>query len=197
MKKTLLLLLIPALLLSLCACGGPAPEPVPAPEETEVPRPSPTAAPTPPAHPSAAPQAVPTPAPDLEDRPANREAAAENTWVEVDYTRDGVPFDPEAPTRDGHSHDWKVDPAESYESTCLEKGKYVHVCSLCGGKYVTWEEPGPHRWTYETTAESHRTVCSVCGQVSGDWVGHEWHTDNGRGIGWYICFKCGYAAKLD
>ena len=194
MKRTLLGLLALALLLFLCACGGPSPEPSPAPEETTAPEPSPTGAPV---QPASAQKAAPTPIPDLEDRPANRAAAPENSWIEVDYTRDGVPFDPEAPTRDGHRHDWVIDAANSYESTCLEKGKYVHICSLCGGQYVTWEEPGPHRWTYEITAESHRTVCSVCGQVSGDWAGHEWHTDNERGIGWYICFKCGYEAKLD
>ena len=176
MKRRMLLLLALLLLMSLCACGERLPEAAPAPEATAA-RPSaePVRQPSPTAAPTTAPSAAPTPTADLEDRPANRDAAPENVWVEIDYERDGVPFDPSAPARDGHSHVWIVDTVNSYHSTCLERGKFVHVCSVCGRKYLTWEETSGHHYVYETAPQGHRLVCADCGSYynTPDWTAHQ------------------------
>lgn len=165
MRKTLLLLLALGLL-ALCACGDLAPRSLPAPEETEAPQASLAPDPTPRSvQPAAAPREAAMLSSDLDDRPANREAPPENRWVEVNYERDGVPFDPEAPARDGHTHDWNVDKSRSWGSTCGYEGQYMQVCSICGREWCVHVPQLEHQfhemrysndnWVYD--------VCSLCG----------------------------------
>lgn len=131
-----------------------------------------------------------------DDLPAGLSAEPEPTWLEVDYLRDGVPLDPDAPGRDGHIHDWKIDEVNSYPSTCADPGKYVHVCSICGARYTTWGEKKEHQFYYQSSAEGHRKVCAVCG-IYGDpymlynWVSHSWTDVEGQ----KVCSICGYVRQ--
>ena len=124
-----------------------------------------------------------------DDLPAGAKDLPEKNWVEVDYVRDGVPLDPDSPGRDGHTHQWTVDTSASRDSTCLENGKYVHVCSVCGGKYVTWEPLGRHHYIYETNPDYHRLICRDCGDLYDDWTPHRWHYSSY--LGCEVCDICG------
>jgi predicted small lipoprotein YifL len=197
MKRRMLLLLALILLLSLCACGKRLPEAAPALEETAA-RPSaePTRQPSPTSAPTAAPSAAPTPIADLEDRPANRDAAPENVWVEIDYERDGVPFDPSAPARDGHTHDWVLDNTRTYQGTCCDPGPYTMVCSICGREYVSRTYYGEHEYQWENILLNsydgggvHAYSCIHCGDIR-SMGNHQW-TRADTTSNKMVCSVCG------
>ena len=100
-----------------------------------------------------------------DDRPAGRSDLPENTWLEIDYEQDGVPFDPAAPTWDGHTHQWQVDPARSWESTCAAEGQTTRVCSICGRSYRTRLPTLEHsfEWAFFPDSIYVYDVCTVCG----------------------------------
>ena len=100
-----------------------------------------------------------------DDRPAGQETAPENGAAEVDYWRDGVPFDPEAPARDGHSHDWVLDRSRSWEASCAMSGQNMWVCSICSREYAQYL-PSPEHQFHEMRFSNDNwvyDVCSVCG----------------------------------
>lgn len=100
-----------------------------------------------------------------DDRPAGRSDLPENTWLEIDYQQDGVPFDPAAPARDGHTHQWLVDPERSWASTCTAAGQTTKVCSLCGRSYRIALPVLEHsfEWAFFPDSIYVYDVCTVCG----------------------------------
>ncbi|MBQ3276355.1 MAG: hypothetical protein IJH47_04765 [Oscillospiraceae bacterium] len=127
-----------------------------------------------------------------DDVPENERPAPEETWREVDYVRDGVPIDPEAPGRDGHTHDWVVDEENSVESTCTSTGVRRYVCSICGWHYRMWLEKKPHQYDmWLTYRNGHAKVCSVCWTWKSPYHTldpHVWVTEGDR----VYCKYCGY-----
>ena len=128
-----------------------------------------------------------------DDLPAELTAEPSNAAIEVDYVRDGVPLDPDAPGRDGHTHDWQLDAVNSHDSTCLDIGKHVFICSICGGKHVTWQEKKAHQYHYIASASGHRYACAMCGYNSDPydpygWSSHSWVTEGDV----KYCSKCGW-----
>ena len=127
------------------------------------------------------------------DLPAELTAEPSIAAVVVDYVRDGVPLDPDAPGRDGHTHDWQLDAVNSHDSTCLDIGKHVFICSICGGKHVTWQEKKAHQYHYIASASGHRYACAMCGYNSDPydpygWSSHSWVTEGDV----KYCSKCGW-----
>ena len=127
-----------------------------------------------------------------DDLPAEQTAEPANAVTEVDYVRDGVPLDPNAPGRDGHTHDWVLDEINSTESTCVDVGKHVYICSICGGKHVTWQEKKAHQFYYQCNASGHRKICSVCGTYGDpytmyNWKPHSWVQQGDQ----KVCSICG------
>lgn len=128
-----------------------------------------------------------------DDLPAEQTAEPANAVTEVDYVRDGVPLDPNAPGRDGHTHDWVLDEINSTESTCVDVGKHVYICSICGGKHVTWQEKKAHQFYYQCNASGHRKICSVCGTYGDpytmyNWKPHSWVQQGDQ----KVCSICGW-----
>lgn len=106
-----------------------------------------------------------TAAPPKDDLPAGQSEPPSNLWQEIDYERDGVPFDPDAPARDGHLHQWVVDPSRSWNSTCTVPGKTTRVCSVCGHAYSTLLPCLAHsfEWAFFPDSIYVYDVCTVCG----------------------------------
>ena len=127
-----------------------------------------------------------------DDVPENERPAPEETWREVDYVRDGVPIDPEAPGRDGHTHDWVVDEEKTVESTCLTTGVRTYKCSICGWHYRMWLAEKPHQYGWLSNASGHTWVCLKCHRPQYGWIEeyypHSWVTDGEV----TYCSKCGY-----
>ena len=98
-----------------------------------------------------------------DDVPENERPAPEETWREVDYTRDGVPIDPEAPGRDGHTHDWVLDEENSWENSCTNMGRRTYECSICGWRYYIIPGQKPHQFVWATQGEWEGERCTVCG----------------------------------
>jgi len=100
-----------------------------------------------------------------DDRPAGAGSLPENTWLEIDYEQDGVPFDPAAPTRDGHTHQWQLDSARSWSSTCAAAGQTTKVCSICGRSYSTVLPTLDHsfEWAFYPGSIYVYDECTVCG----------------------------------
>lgn len=98
-----------------------------------------------------------------DDYPENGYPAPEETWREVDYLRDGIPIDPEAPGRDGHTHDWVLDEENSWESTCLNAGKHSYVCSICGWRYHIILSQKAHLFQWATQGQWEGEYCIICG----------------------------------
>ena len=103
--------------------------------------------------------------PPKDDLPAGQSEPPKNLWQEIDYERDGVPFDPAAPARDGHLHQWTVDPSRSWESTCVVPGQTTRVCSVCGHTYSTALPCLAHsfEWAFFPDSIYVYDVCTVCG----------------------------------
>lgn len=103
--------------------------------------------------------------PPEDDRPAGRNDLPESIWLEIDYEQDGVPFDPAAPARDGHTHQWQVDPAHSWVSTCAAAGQTTYVCSVCGRAYSIAQPVLEHsfEWAFFPDSIYVYDVCTVCG----------------------------------
>ena len=129
-----------------------------------------------------------------DDLPAELATQPLNAAIEVDYVRDGVPLDPDAPGRDGHTHDWQLDAVNSHDSTCIDIGKHIYLCSICGGKYVTWQEKKAHQFGYQANASGHRYACAVCGQsgnpysIGYGWESHSWVMQGEQ----KVCSVCGW-----
>lgn len=98
-----------------------------------------------------------------DDLPENERPAPEETWREVDYKRDGVPIDPEAPGRDGHTHDWVLDEENSWENSCTNMGRRTYECSICGWRYYIIPGQKPHQFVWATQGEWEGERCTVCG----------------------------------
>ena len=103
--------------------------------------------------------------PPEDDRPAGLSGLPENLWLEIDYEQDGVPFDPDAPARDGHHHRWHVDPARSRDSTCAEAGQTTYVCGVCGRSYSSALPILDHSFEWAVFPDSIYVydVCTQCG----------------------------------
>ena len=127
-----------------------------------------------------------------DDSPAGQDKEPEESWIEVDYSLDGVPFDPDAPARDGHTHDWVLDRETSRESSCIDQGRHNYVCSICGKKYTVWLEKQPHQFHWEINPQGHRWVCAVCSLSENgfykDYSPHEWVKEGDT----TYCSVCGY-----
>ena len=98
-----------------------------------------------------------------DDLPENIRPQPEETWQEVDYTRDGVPIDPEAPGRDGHTHDWVLDEENSWENSCTNMGRRTYECSICGWRYYIILGQKPHQFVWATQGQWEGERCTVCG----------------------------------
>ena len=104
-------------------------------------------------------------APPADDLPAGCSAPPTNAMLEVDYERDGVPFDPDAPARDGHIHAWVKDESRSWDTSCSMEGQGVLVCSVCGREYVYKIPQLEHQFQFVSSSDSYwiYRVCTVCG----------------------------------
>ena len=98
-----------------------------------------------------------------DDVPENVRPAPEETWREVDYLRDGIPIDPEAPGRDGHTHDWVLDRGKSWESTCTSPGRHYYECSICAWRYSAWLPMKAHQYERITKYGMLFDRCVICG----------------------------------
>ena len=127
-----------------------------------------------------------------DDYPENGYPAPEETWREVDYTWDGIPIDPEAPGRDGHTHDWVVEEEKTVESTCHSTGERTYKCSICGWHYRMWLAEKPHQYGWLSNASGHAWACLMCQRPEHGWIAeyhpHSWVTDGEV----TYCSKCGY-----
>ena len=99
-----------------------------------------------------------------DDVPENERPAPEETWREVDYTRDGVPIDPEAPGRDGHTHDWVLDAEHSRENSCSNMGRHEYECSICGWRYHVILGQKEHQLQWVTREQWVGEYSTVCGR---------------------------------
>lgn len=105
------------------------------------------------------------PDPPEDDRPAGLSGLPENLWQEIDYEQDGVPFDPDAPARDGHLHLWQADPEHSWASTCAAPGQTTYVCGVCGRSYSSALPILDHSFEWAVFPDSIYVydVCTQCG----------------------------------
>ena len=127
------------------------------------------------------------------DRPAAGQVQ-NSPWRETDESREGIPFDPDAPAADGHSHVWQRLDEQCVEADCLHQGMEVFVCSVCGREYHRIAF-GEHRyyWACEGAVSYgyHIRICADC-RLSDRREPHEWDTS-----GEYpVCHICG-AVYLD
>lgn len=136
-----------------------------------------------------------------DDLPAGCREEPAPTWREVDDSRDGVPFDPDAPARDGHTHNWVLDESRTYQGTCTNPGPYTMVCSVCGREYVSMHYYGEHNYQWQNSYSSsfdgsgwHELRCTQCGDVL-ERSSHEW-VDGGGSQNMKVCAKCG-AVRYD
>ena len=101
--------------------------------------------------------------PPADDLPAGCTSAPVCTMVEVDYERDGVPFDPYAPARDGHTHEWVMDKSRSWDASCSNEGQAALICSVCGREYVCQIPRLEHQFHQVQNGSNVYRECSVCG----------------------------------
>ena len=73
------------------------------------------------------------------------------------------------------------------KSTCMNEGKAVATCSVCGAQQTKTLPKSDHILKNATCASG--AVCTVCGQTFGAALGHEY--ENG------VCVRCGEGLKLD
>ena len=99
-----------------------------------------------------------------DDLPANESSLPENTaWERLDLPRDGIPFDADAPARDGHVHQWEQDPSRSWSNSCASDGQSMLICSVCGREYCLWLPQLEHQYQRVSENGWYYDECVVCG----------------------------------
>lgn len=74
----------------------------------------------------------------------------------------------------------KFETISKTEATCSSQGEEVKKCTVCGEETTTIIYTGDHVW--KPADCEHPKTCELCGETSGEPLGHE---------GYYTCSRCG------
>ena len=124
-----------------------------------------------------------------DDLPAGLDAPPQApAWTELDRSREDVPVDPDAPTADGHVHEWSLE--QRATGYCVDLTVSVHRCLICGRE--RWDaSPGYHNVIWHLDGDGHSGVCEVCGQHLGV-VRHDLQYAIDDRSHQLVCYTCGY-----